>query len=161
MNVRRWLPFLIALLIVALVPACKTDDGVERKDKRLIDDLAETALEANKHLKWQDYEYLTNFIDPEMKEDYQLSVGEVEDRIHMQQYQILSTKVLPAGEEEMAEAEETESDPVREGRVTVKFIGYNVKPYFTVSDPHYVEKWIRKDGTWYLQLDLTELLELE
>ena len=147
----------ILVFFLALFASCSSAQRTIRRERDLSFDLTERAKEFNRLIKWRAYESAIDFIDPEMREEYLMGLDVVGDRLQIEEIQISHVEVEPR--EELADTEEeTDDDPVRHGRVTIKLVNMVVIPSTQVITRHHVQLWIFKNGGWYVQMDLREFI---
>jgi hypothetical protein len=159
-HAHRPLTLVIALLAagcLALSCAGASASLTAKKETSLLDDLIETSQEFNTHLQWRDYEYASNFVDPELKEDFAVALDKVEDRIKIEEIQIVQSRLVPVTETKQPEGTDPKH-PTREARVVVKLINANFAPSNMVVTRRFVEEWVYKNGTWYIRFVPTDLL---
>lgn len=160
-NRRSGLILSLSLLIIfglVFTSSCGTTKLSVRHENDIIEELMETSTDFNKLLKWGAYDKMTPLIHPDDKEAFIIALDRVETKLHIEEIQIASTRITPL-DPDSEEAKKHYKEQTREARVIIKMINITKLPDNRVTTRRYTENWVYKDGSWYVKLDLEELLK--
>ena len=129
-----------------------------RDEEDLLEALIDSATDFNKFLKWQAYDRMAAYIDPEEREEFLLALDSLEGRIQLEDFQISHAVVLPQ-DPNAPDKKEPIRKQNRDGRVVVKLINATFLPSTQVITVRVSQDWHFTNETWYARVDLREMLE--
>jgi hypothetical protein len=171
---------------VALAASCGMERRIIKKMQDLQEDLCVQADEFNRMIAWGYYDDASLMVVPERRADFLMQAEKVAARVKMESYKVtlceVSSAPFPRVRGDVTPTPEPAPTPVATprpapeettpmatpklempkawyGRVIVRYINLVVVPSNAVRSPLLRQYWVARDDTWFVDPDLSELLQ--